>query len=141
MNQSNNPQVTRTSKKLQQRNQVQTPEIFVDAVRGTKPIGVDGSEKMNKEDEGTKYKSKMVKTLSFTRSKEHIHNTLVGELENFHVVVYVKAFQEVEGCPMIQLRYLGGLKMLLEFVNLKEKEDFLNNGKEIWQPWFKNLTN
>lgn len=30
--------------------------------------------------------------------------------------------------------------MLLEFDNIKDKEIFLNNGREIWQPWFKNLS-
>lgn len=30
--------------------------------------------------------------------------------------------------------------MLLEFGNTMEKEEFLNNGKEIWQLWFKEVT-
>nr|KAJ0195447.1 hypothetical protein LSAT_V11C700350330 [Lactuca sativa] len=29
--------------------------------------------------------------------------------------------------------------MLLEFTDVKEKEDFLINGEEIWKPWFKKL--
>lgn len=30
--------------------------------------------------------------------------------------------------------------MLLDFDNIKEKDDFLNNGREIWHPWFNSLT-
>ncbi|CAI9296331.1 unnamed protein product [Lactuca saligna] len=51
------------------------------------------------------------------------------------------ARKEVERCPSIQLKYLGGLKMLLEFENTSEKVAFMNNGKEIWQPWFKEVNN
>nr|KAJ0193392.1 hypothetical protein LSAT_V11C800414340 [Lactuca sativa] len=69
-----------------------------------------------------------------------MQNTLMGEVENFQALMNVKAFQEVEGCPSIQLRYLGGLKILLEFENIIEKEKFLNDGREIWQPWFKTVT-
>ncbi|CAI9296332.1 unnamed protein product [Lactuca saligna] len=31
--------------------------------------------------------------------------------------------------------------MLLEFENTSEKVAFMNNGKEIWQPWFKEVNN
>ncbi|CAI9294500.1 unnamed protein product [Lactuca saligna] len=44
------------------------------------------------------------------------------------------------GMPIDPIKILGGLNMLLEFESTSEKEEFLNNGKEIWQPWFKNVT-
>ncbi|CAI9281436.1 unnamed protein product [Lactuca saligna] len=78
--------------------------------------------------------------ISSVESRECIHNTLVGEVECFLAFMNVKAFQDVEGCPQIQMRYLGGLKMLLEFDNKKDKEDFLIKGVKIWKPWFKSLS-
>ncbi|CAI9284699.1 unnamed protein product [Lactuca saligna] len=102
---------------------------------------VKGSNKKDKENnEGLEFPGKPIKLLSFSGSKEAMQNTLVGELENFQALMNVKAFQEVEGYPAIQLRYLGGLKMLLEFESSSEKEKFLSNGREIWQPWFKTIT-
>lgn len=76
---------------------------------------------------------------SYCESKDAMKDTLVGEVESFQDLMNVKAFQEVEGCPSIQLRYLGGLKMLLVFDNATDRDDFLNNGKEIWQSWFKEV--
>ncbi|CAH1422868.1 unnamed protein product [Lactuca virosa] len=73
---------------------------------------------MNKraEQEG-KSKEKMIKMLSSAEPREYMQNTLVGEVKNFQALMNVKAFQEVEGFLVIFMRYLGGLKMLLEFSN------------------------
>ncbi|CAI9299573.1 unnamed protein product [Lactuca saligna] len=79
--------------------------------------------------------------VSSPESRDAMQNTLVGEVENFQDLMNVKDFQEVEGCLLMQLRYLGGLKMLLEFANTTEKDEFMNNGKEIWNSWFKEVIN
>lgn len=51
---------------------------------------------------------KIVKLLSSAEIKEYMQNTLlVGEVENFQALMNVKAFQEVEGCQSICMRYLG----------------------------------
>ncbi|XP_052623626.1 uncharacterized protein LOC128128921 [Lactuca sativa] len=115
---------------------------FADAVRGAEPGHtevVEGKEINERAEEGKKSKERVIKLLSTTESRDYMQNTLVGEVESFQALMNVKAFQEVEGCPKIFMRYLGGLKMLLEFTNVKEKEDFLINGEEIWKPWFKKL--
>lgn len=54
-----------------------------------------------------------------------MNNTLVGETENFQALINMKAIQEVEGWPTIQMKYLGGLKMLLDFESVEEKNDSL----------------
>ncbi|XP_023763922.1 uncharacterized protein LOC111912416 [Lactuca sativa] len=112
---------------------------FADAVRGPLPVDTMGAGKSSKEDEEA-HTRKTIKLISFHDSKEAMENTLVGEVESFQALMNVKAFQEVEGCPSIQLRYLGGLKMLLEFEDIAVKEKFLNEGREIWQPWFKTVS-
>ncbi|CAI9282935.1 unnamed protein product [Lactuca saligna] len=99
-------------------------------------FGCDAREEVGR----LKNSEKTIKLLSSSGSKEAMQNTLVGEVENFQALMNVKAFQEVEGCPSIQLRYLGGLKMILDFEGIKEKEEFLNNGREIWLPWFKKVS-
>nr|KAJ0202953.1 hypothetical protein LSAT_V11C500242860 [Lactuca sativa] len=95
--------------------------LYAEIVRGTSK-----NNKENKEVEGADPPGESIKLLSFSGSKEAMQNTLVGELENFQALMNVKAFQEVEGCPAIQLRYLGGgggggLKMLLDFESSNEK--------------------
>lgn len=82
-----------------------------------------------------------IRMISTEGSKECMNSTLVRETENFQTLMNVKALPEVEGCPNIQLRYLGGMKMLLDFESVHEKNDFLSNGEAIWRPWFKSLTN
>ncbi|CAI9276754.1 unnamed protein product [Lactuca saligna] len=72
---------------------------YAEVVRGTSK-----NSKENKEVEGADPLGKSIKWLSFFGSKEAMQNTLVGELENFQALMNVKAFQEVEGCPVIQLR-------------------------------------
>ncbi|CAI9284908.1 unnamed protein product [Lactuca saligna] len=51
----------------------------------------------------------------------------------------VRAFIEVEGYPKIVMRYLGGLKMLVEFETITEKEQVLTEDERIWKPQFKEL--
>ncbi|CAI9294537.1 unnamed protein product [Lactuca saligna] len=106
--------------------------LFADVVRGTTPTANNGSGNSSKFDEGSTPTRKVIKMISRLESREAIQNTLVGEVENFQALMNVKAFQEVEGCPSMQLRYLGGLKMLLEFENTMEKVEFINKGKETW---------
>lgn len=84
---------------------------------------------------------KSIRMISTKGSKECMNSTLVGETESFQTLMNVKALPEVEGCPNNQLRYLGGMKMLLDFKSVQEKNDFLSNGEAIWRPWFKSLTN
>nr|KAJ0214368.1 hypothetical protein LSAT_V11C400167170 [Lactuca sativa] len=130
-----NPQATENSLSASKMNQNMPSRSYVEIVKGSSK-----KDKENNEVEGSDFPGNPIKLLSFSGSIEAMQNTLVGELENFQALMNVKAFQEVKGCPAIQFRYLGGLKMLLEFESSIEKEKFLSNGREIWQPWFKTIT-
>ncbi|CAI9276846.1 unnamed protein product [Lactuca saligna] len=114
---------------------------FAEVVKGAKTNEDVESGETSKTVDASAPMRKEIKMLSNSESRVAMQNTLVGKVENFQDLMNVKAFQEVEGCPSINLRYLGGLKMLLEFGNEAEKEEFLNNGKEIWKPWFKEVCN
>lgn len=104
-NRGSNPSVTQEIPSMQQFKQAKS---FDDAVRGTSPTVNDGSGKRITGIEGSKTPRKIIKMESHSGAIECMENTLVGEVENFQALMNVKAFQEVEGCPMIQLRYLGG---------------------------------
>ncbi|CAI9300080.1 unnamed protein product [Lactuca saligna] len=122
-------------------------KTFADVVKGINhPVEVaKESENANADEARSKINDevpgmKTVKLISSAEVKEYMQNTLlVGEVENFQALMNVKAFQDVEGCQSIFMRYLGGLKMSLEFANVNDKDNFLRNGEEIWNPWFKTL--
>nr|KAJ0189013.1 hypothetical protein LSAT_V11C800402950 [Lactuca sativa] len=118
---------------------------YADAVKDPPPTQYNGSPDCTKAEYRSKISAKpyekCIRMISAEGSKECMNSTLVGETENFQALMNVKAFPEVEGCPTIQLRYLGDLKMLLDFENVEEKNDFLVKGEAIWKPWFKSLTN
>ncbi|CAI9291854.1 unnamed protein product [Lactuca saligna] len=111
---------------------------FVEVVKGEMSSAGNETGEPSKVVTGSR---KTIKMLSNPESVDVMKNTLVGTVENLQDLMNVKAFQEVEGCPSMNMRYLGGLKMLLEFGNEKEKDEFLYNGKEIWKSWFKEVYN
>nr|KAJ0187389.1 hypothetical protein LSAT_V11C900461260 [Lactuca sativa] len=114
---------------------------FAEVVKGATSSADIETGESSKAVGGSTQTRKTIKMLSSPESIDAMQNTLVGTVESFQDLMNVKAFQEVEGCPSMNLRYLGGLKMLLEFVNEQEKDEFLNNGKEIWKSWFKEVSN
>lgn len=83
--------------------------------------------------------SPKIRMTSTFETLEFMQRALVGVTENFQALMNVKAFCEVEECPTIMMRYLGGLKMLVEFESKQEKEKFLVEGEQIWKPWFKEM--
>nr|KAJ0211388.1 hypothetical protein LSAT_V11C400222230 [Lactuca sativa] len=83
--------------------------------------------------------SPKIKMTSTFETLEFMQRALVGVMENFQALMNVKAFCEVEECPTIMMRYLGGLKMLVEFESKQENEKFLVEGEQIWKPWFKEM--
>ncbi|KAL4554330.1 hypothetical protein LXL04_039550 [Taraxacum kok-saghyz] len=87
----------------------------------------------------TKPQKTNIKMCSDAASFDHMQLTLVGVTENFQALMNVNAFTEVEGCPNIDMRYLGGLKMILEFNGKQEKKTFLTEAEHIWKQWFKEL--
>ncbi|CAI9278424.1 unnamed protein product [Lactuca saligna] len=118
---------------------------YADAVKGPPPSQCMGVTEDPMADirnlNNARTDEKSIRMISTEGSKECINSTLVGETESFQTLMNVKALPEVEGCPNIQLRCLGGMKMLLDFKSVQEKNDFLSNGEAIWRPWFKSLTN
>ncbi|CAI9296678.1 unnamed protein product [Lactuca saligna] len=78
---------------------------------------------------------------SYEETREFMKRALVGEVENFQALMNVRAFTEVEECPTIVMRYLGGMKTLVEFESEADKTKFLMEGGHIWKPWFKTMYN
>ena len=60
-----------------------------------------------------------IKFISFPECREFTKRTLVGETETFQSLMNIIAFKDVEGCPTLEMRYLGGLKC---FWNSKVKK-------------------
>ncbi|CAI9264957.1 unnamed protein product [Lactuca saligna] len=82
-----------------------------------------------------------IRMTSFEETREFMKRALVGKVENFQALMNVRAFPEVEECPTVVMRYLGGLKMLVEFESEAAKSKFLVDGRQIWKPWFKTMYN
>ncbi|CAH1426742.1 unnamed protein product [Lactuca virosa] len=143
----NNSQGRQNGPGSSQKSHLRGNKSFANAVKGINhPVEDARNMENSKAGEGTRKTAdeesckKTINLLSSAEVKEYMQNTLlVGEVENFQALMNVKAFQEVEGCQSINMRYLGGLKMLIEFANVNVKDNFLRNGAEIWQPWFKSL--
>ncbi|KAL4573748.1 hypothetical protein LXL04_020565 [Taraxacum kok-saghyz] len=58
----------------------------------------------------------------------------------YHSLMNVKNFKEVESCQQINMRYLGGLRMLLEFEHVEAANLFLDGENERWKPWFSSIS-
>nr|KAJ0218832.1 hypothetical protein LSAT_V11C300154990 [Lactuca sativa] len=112
-------------------------KTYAEAVQGIPPN--PPSPPTTNHPEAPQNKVPMVKMSSTPETREFLKRALVGETENFQALMNVKAFNDVEGCPNIVMRYLGGLKMLVEFESEAEKNKMLTEGEHIWRPWFKNL--
>nr|KAJ0210611.1 hypothetical protein LSAT_V11C400216830 [Lactuca sativa] len=82
-----------------------------------------------------------IRMTSFEETREFMKRALVGEVENFQALMNVRAFPEVEECPTVVMRYLGGMKMLVEFESEDAKTKFLVDGRQIWNPRFKTMYN
>ncbi|KAL4561270.1 hypothetical protein LXL04_033434 [Taraxacum kok-saghyz] len=84
-------------------------------------------------------KPSKIKMLSDAASVDLMQCFLVGVTEDFQALMNIPSFTEVEGCPNIEMRYLGGLKMLLEFEDNQVKTKFLSETEHVWKKWFKEM--
>ncbi|KAL4570415.1 hypothetical protein LXL04_026067 [Taraxacum kok-saghyz] len=80
-----------------------------------------------------------IRMFSEANSLDNMQDSLVGVTEDFQALMNIPNFREVEGCPDIDMRYLGGLKMILRFASRSEKTRFLEEADHIWKRWFNEL--
>nr|KAJ0206447.1 hypothetical protein LSAT_V11C500256130 [Lactuca sativa] len=129
--------ITKHPRRINHLNQNLPHKTYAEAVQGI-PLNPPSPPTTN-HPEAPQHKLPMFKMSSTPETREFLKRALVGETENFQALMNVKAFNDVEGCPNIVMRYLGGLKMLVEFESESENNKMLTEGDHIWRPWFKSL--
>ncbi|CAI9301542.1 unnamed protein product [Lactuca saligna] len=115
--------ITKHHRRINHPNQHPPYKTYAEAVQGI-PLNPYSPPTTN-HPEAPQHKVPMVKMSSTPETKEFLKRALIGETENFQTLMNVKAFNDVEGCPNIVMRYLGGLKMLVEFESESEKNKML----------------
>ncbi|GJW03956.1 RNA-directed DNA polymerase, eukaryota [Tanacetum coccineum] len=66
-------------------------------------------------------------------------NALVGDAKSIHTLYNLHSIIKAEGFDNLHIKYIGGLKVLLQFESRLKANDFCSNMKSRWLQWFNEL--
>ncbi|KAL4566288.1 hypothetical protein LXL04_030402 [Taraxacum kok-saghyz] len=110
---------------------------YAEAVRGASP-SIPCQDK-TRETETKETEENVIVVLPTKEVKERMDRTLVGEVQSFDLLRNFHSFTKVEGIDNVEVSFIGGLFVTLEFRSKTAAGEYLKKSKEAWSSWFKRL--